>query len=51
MNGQSAAARSYTGNLDRKAGEEIAGLLKELNQYRGGTVVLVTHNQALAQLV
>ncbi len=38
-----------TGNVDSKAGEEIAGLLKELNQDRGVTVVLVTHNEALAR--
>lgn len=38
-----------TGNVDSKAGEEIVGLLKELNRERGVTVVLVTHNEALAR--
>ncbi len=38
-----------TGNVDSRAGEEIAGLLKKFNQDRGVTVVLVTHNEALAR--
>jgi putative ABC transport system ATP-binding protein len=38
-----------TGNVDSKAGEEIANLLKELNQDRGVTVILVTHNEALTR--
>ena len=37
-----------TGNLDTKRSREIGMLLKELNQKKGLTVVLVTHNPALA---
>jgi putative ABC transport system ATP-binding protein len=37
-----------TGNLDTKRSQEIGMLLKELNQKKGLTVVLVTHNPVLA---
>lgn len=37
-----------TGNLDTKRSREIGELLKELNQKKGLTVILVTHNPALA---
>ena len=37
-----------TGNLDNKTGQHIANLLFELNQHKGTTLVLVTHDQKLA---
>jgi putative ABC transport system ATP-binding protein len=39
-----------TGNLDTASGEKISNLLFELNRNSGTTLVLVTHDQALAQL-
>jgi putative ABC transport system ATP-binding protein len=39
-----------TGNLDVKRSEEIGHTLKELNQEEGLTVILVTHNPALAKI-
>ena len=37
-----------TGNLDIRRSEEIGELLKSLNQREGLTIILVTHNPALA---
>jgi lipoprotein-releasing system ATP-binding protein len=37
-----------TGNLDTHTGEEIHGLLVELNRERGMTMIVVTHNADLA---
>jgi len=38
-----------TGNLDSRAGDECISLLRGLNQERGVTVILVTHDEAIAQ--
>ncbi len=38
-----------TGNLDTETGGKIGDLLLELNQVKGITLIVVTHNQALAQ--
>jgi putative ABC transport system ATP-binding protein len=39
-----------TGNLDTRRSEEIGELLKSLNQREGLTIILVTHNPALAKI-
>ena len=39
-----------TGNLDSKNAGEVHAILKELNEKHGQTVVVVTHNKALAAL-
>ncbi len=38
-----------TGNLDRETGANIVSLLEELNREQGATLVLVTHDEALAE--
>jgi putative ABC transport system ATP-binding protein len=38
-----------SGNLDRASGQRVADLLFEFNRERGATLVLVTHDQTLAQ--
>jgi lipoprotein-releasing system ATP-binding protein len=38
-----------TGNLDRKTGEQIMELFNQLNQEKGVTFLMVTHNQDLAR--
>ena len=37
-----------TGNLDTKTGESVFDLLQELNEVRGVTLIVVTHNLKLA---
>ncbi len=37
-----------TGNLDSKTGRQIMNLLKDCNQQRGQTILLVTHDTSLA---
>ena len=38
-----------TGNLDTKTGESVFNLLQELNQMKGVTLIIVTHNLNLAR--
>jgi putative ABC transport system ATP-binding protein len=38
-----------TGNLDSRTSREIMGLLKELNERDGKTIIMVTHDAALAR--
>ena len=38
-----------TGNLDGKTGESVFDLLQELNQIKGVTLIVVTHNLRLAE--
>jgi putative ABC transport system ATP-binding protein len=38
-----------TGNLDSRTSEEVMGILMRMNEERGITVVLVTHEADIAQ--
>ncbi len=40
-----------TGNLDQKNSDSVHGLLKDLNQEFGMTIIVVTHNSTLAQMM
>jgi lipoprotein-releasing system ATP-binding protein len=37
-----------TGNLDTQTGEEVFGVMKDLNRKYGATLILVTHNEKLS---
>ena len=37
-----------TGELDTETGEQILRLLKKINQERGTTILLITHNEKIA---
>jgi putative ABC transport system ATP-binding protein len=39
-----------TGNLDSQTGKEILGLLQDLHQQFGSTIILVTHDQSVASV-
>ena len=38
-----------TGNLDRNSGEEVFGLMREMNREGGVAFVMITHDDRLAQ--
>jgi lipoprotein-releasing system ATP-binding protein len=48
LNPEVILADEPTGNLDTKTGEEVHNLLMHINQEKGITIVVVTHNPALA---
>ena len=39
-----------TGNLDSKTGQDVLGLLKVTGERFGQTIVMITHNEEIAQL-
>ncbi|MDI6827075.1 MAG: ABC transporter ATP-binding protein [Armatimonadota bacterium] len=39
-----------TGNLDYETGKHILALMRKINQSRGITIVIVTHNSAVAEI-
>lgn len=39
-----------TGNLDSKTGLEVIGLMKTMAQEYSQTIVIVTHNEEIAQM-
>ncbi|MDO8755621.1 MAG: ABC transporter ATP-binding protein, partial [Anaerolineales bacterium] len=38
-----------TGNLDSKVGKEVVNLLLTLNKERGTTLIIITHDAAIAE--
>jgi lipoprotein-releasing system ATP-binding protein len=51
MNPEILLADEPTGNLDRKNGRSVHGLIQELNKELGMTVIVVTHNSELARIM
>jgi lipoprotein-releasing system ATP-binding protein len=49
LNPRLVLADEPTGNLDRTTGEEVFRLLRALNQQKGITFIIVTHNENLAR--
>jgi lipoprotein-releasing system ATP-binding protein len=49
MNPDVVLADEPTGNLDPATGEEIETVMKHLNQTRGTTLIVVTHNESLSR--
>lgn len=43
-------ANEPTGNLDSKTSQDVLGLLKVTSQKYGQTIVMITHNEEIAQL-
>lgn len=39
-----------TGNLDSKTSQEVMGILKAANQEFSQTIIMITHNEEIAQL-
>ena len=39
-----------TGNLDSKASQDVISIMKAMNEHYSQTIVLITHNQEIAQL-
>lgn len=48
LNPQMILADEPTGNLDTKTGDEVFNLLLRINREQGITIIVVTHNSALA---
>ena len=42
-------ADELTGNLDKKASDEIIELLKEANKLQGQTIIMITHDLEIAK--